>query len=637
MTTGSLQELLSDLTLLLYGGARGGDRLGRHARALHRLAAQAPAVRPLAEAAEKALTAPGPRALHDLGLLLRQARAGLAGTDADGAIRPVEPSGPWATPLAPDALGPLVEALRPAAWQDRDTLMRAAEAARPDLRLAGPLLAGLAHRTGRSGEYLAAEALPALAPGLAGELRRGLDLRGGAADARRLAALYNIDPKSAAEFCRAALAEGSDVVKAQAVQCLACEGPDEGERAALDVLRQKKARGGARQAALRALAPSREDEALEHLLAGLARPGTAWQATQALLRGRHPGLAARLLEAARAAADKLAAGPPGPAPPKQADYLRNLLILLAQRGGPAGVRQILALADHPSEAVRATAVAALNQAGTYGPLGPDAVAELVAALGHKEERVRAAAVGQLGGIGRKAKAAVPALIEALRKDPMPSVRSAVATALGQIGQPREEVLKALCQALWDRDAGPSGYAAHAIGSLGAKARPAVPELLGLLRRGAPDQRSSVLDALGFLGPLTREVVLAVVAALRDPDASVRCNAARVLIALGVRAKDAVPALTDMLSSTDGWTRRYAAEALGKLGPAAAPAVEALAAVLLEPDPVLRHYGRVEAAEALGAVGPAARAAVPALLKARRDRNKQLRAAIDEALEALTDY
>jgi HEAT repeat protein len=635
---GELEELARAVWRLPAAGAAARDGLRPRARALHALAARVPALAALAAAADRALAAPAeraPAALLDLTLLVRQVRGGEAAAGADGALVPAPPSGPWATPLAPVGLRPLVEALNPAGRHGRWELKPTVEAAGPDLRLAGPLLAGFGHRHDDTAEYVAEEALPALAPGLAAELRRALDLRGDKFDARRLAALCGIDRKSGAELCRAALAEGSDAVKAQAVKCLARQGAARGERAALEVLKQKKSRAAARKAALQALAPSRRDEALGHLLEGLARPRTALEAYHALCRLTHPRLVPRLLEETRAAVAGIeAAAQAGPVPRKETDHLRQLLCLLAQRGGRPGMTTVLALADHLAEAVRATAVTALEWSVNYESAGRYAVAELAAALKHKEERVRYAVARLLGRGGPKARAAVPALAAALREEPVPSVREAAVSALGDIGEPRQAVLSALCRALRDERPWRRGGAAQALGRLKAKAGPAVPTLLGLLRRGAADQRCNALDALGAVGPVTPEVVPAVVAALRDPDERNRGYAANALIALGVRAKGAVPALVDMLHSRDGWVRWRAVGALGKMGRAAAPAAEALAALLQDRDAMYGHYARPGAAEALAAIGPAARAAVPALLEARKDRNKRLRAAVDAALAAI---
>src|SRR5438067_1215724 len=77
-----------------------------------------------------------------------------------------------------------------------------------------------------------AASVPALAP----ELRAGLDLRGKAADGRRLLALAHLDRRAGRELCRAALREGTPVVRAAALRGLALAAPGEAEREAVAAL-----------------------------------------------------------------------------------------------------------------------------------------------------------------------------------------------------------------------------------------------------------------------------------------------------------------------------------------------------------------------------------------------------------------
>jgi len=100
-----LKELSADVDRLLAAGASavaGDEGLSRRGRALHALADQVPALRPIAETIDRALAAEpakSARALLDLLLMVRQARAALATAGVAGEIGPVEPSGPWESGL----------------------------------------------------------------------------------------------------------------------------------------------------------------------------------------------------------------------------------------------------------------------------------------------------------------------------------------------------------------------------------------------------------------------------------------------------------------------------------------------------------------------------------------------------------
>ena len=82
----------------------------------------------------------------------------------------------------------------------------------------------------------------------------------------------------------------------------------------------------------------------------------------------------------------------------------------------------------------------------------DLVARLITDLKNRDAMVRRVAVVTLGGIGPRAKEAIPALIAAL-KDDDPGVRQTAAGALGGIGPEAKEAIPALISALKDGDPG----------------------------------------------------------------------------------------------------------------------------------------------------------------------------------------
>jgi len=187
---------------------------------------------------------------------------------------------------------------------------------------------------------------------------------------------------------------------------------------------------------------------------------------------------------------------------------------------------------------------------------------------------RRAGIYGLMGIGPKARAAVPALIEALDHEHFHTRYWA-------------------CRAL--REIGP-----------GAKA--AVPVLVRLLRDDLPSVRRHAAQALGGIGPeIGEEAIASLTAALEDPLEPVREDAAIALGKLGPSAKAAAPALEKALAK----------------GPLAArvPGARALWLITGRPDPAvgvlvgeLGDFNGGAAARALGEIGPPAQSAVPALRK-----------------------
>jgi HEAT repeats/PBS lyase HEAT-like repeat len=184
------------------------------------------------------------------------------------------------------------------------------------------------------------------------------------------------------------------------------------------------------------------------------------------------------------------------------------------------------------------------------------VADLVA----KVKMGDAKAAYTLGEMGPKAKDAIPALVAALQKLPMPgdSLPDNAALALGKIGP---DAVPALIDMLKDMKAEKAWqHAATALKVMGPPAREAVPVLVDVAK-GSKDPLAPLLavDALGAIGPA---------------------------------AKGAVPMLVDLLRRNklpppNG--RTHIVVTLGKIGPEAQEAVKALQEVREKADPVLRLH------------------------------------------------
>ncbi len=122
-----------------------------------------------------------------------------------------------------------------------------------------------------------------------------------------------------------------------------------------------------------------------------------------------------------------------------------------------------------------------------------------------EEGRRVRAINDLGSLGPRAKAALPALLQALdRKDDL--LCGPAAAALVKIQAEPDQAIPALIGCLLDREGHGRPDVVEALGEFGPKARAAVPVLMKLLA-----DRSS------------KDIIAAVPAALKkiDPDAAVK--------------------------------------------------------------------------------------------------------------------
>jgi len=101
-------------------------------------------------------------------------------------------------------------------------------------------------------------------------------------------------------------------------------------------------------------------------------------------------------------------------------------------------------------------------------------AELEQMLRNPNPAVQAQGAFGLSRLGPEARSAVPALIDALKKDSL--VRKNAALALGQVGPAARDAVPSLRDALTDSDWAVRRQAALALGEMGAEARQAIPAL-----------------------------------------------------------------------------------------------------------------------------------------------------------------
>jgi HEAT repeat protein len=209
-----------------------------------------------------------------------------------------------------------------------------------------------------------------------------------------------------------------------------------------------------------------------------------------------------------------------------------------ERIGPSASAALPALFESlrdPRQAVRWAAAQALSTIG----VPPSEWRRLAEALDHRDEYIRAFAAFSLGETVPRGHSAPASALAGAVRDPDPSVRVVVVTALAKIGSAEPEVVRALARALADR---------------------------------SWEYRWRAARALGRIPPGGGDAVAALAAALaHDDDLNVRREAARALGRYGPAAEGAIRELSDARRDVDPGVRQVAAWALeSAMGAASAP-------------------------------------------------------------------
>ncbi len=197
---------------------------------------------------------------------------------------------------------------------------------------------------------------------------------------------------------------------------------------------------------------------------------------------------------------------------------------------------------------------------------PEAIQILAEGLKDKDPVVRKHAIFALSNSGSAAKAAIPALIEAL-KDENPASMAAVLAAdmLGKFGPEAKEAVPALVQALESKFPAHVGSAVDALGNIGPEAKAAVPALIKLMHKPA----ALVVRIESALSRIGTPAVPALIETLNAKEDWVRLHAARALRDMTPPPREAVPALTRLLKNEHSGVQQIAREALKKIDPEAA--------------------------------------------------------------------
>jgi HEAT repeat protein len=173
-------------------------------------------------------------------------------------------------------------------------------------------------------------------------------------------------------------------------------------------------------------------------------------------------------------------------------------------------------------------------------------------------------------------------------------------ALARLGLRSEEVTSIPVRMLWD-DAQARAKAAEVLGRMGPTAKPAIPDLLDVLRGSDNLARVQAALALWKIDHRTEEVIPVLVAALKSP------------LMATPRTTLTLPGRFGTPGTLPGPLCQQAAEALGEMGPEARSAIPALTEVLK--DPQFAPYRPYYALALLKIDRQAAKLAVPTLIEA----------------------
>src|SRR5262249_43344081 len=153
----------------------------------------------------------------------------------------------------------------------------------------------------------------------------------------------------------------------------------------------------------------------------------------------------------------------------------------------------------------------------------EAVPFLIKAIGDQE--LKSYAVIALGEIGPGAEAAVPALIECVKRD---GCYFAI-NSLGRIGPKAKRAVSVLMEVANKRGGEASAAAAFALWCIDRKNPISVPVLCKALQDKDPDVRCQAIDSLGQMGSDAQKASPLILKALQDKERVVQLSAALALL------------------------------------------------------------------------------------------------------------
>ncbi len=304
--------------------------------------------------------------------------------------------------------------------------------------------------------------------------------------------------------------------------------------------------------------------------------------------------------------------------------IEQLMLMLMPRAPELG-SWVVPAADRQSAALEA-----LARIGTVSTLPP-----LIRFLQKPpktpgtEDLLRATAAGIIGGLGSKAKAAIPALLDAVRVDAGrgSALCHAALTAVNRVGGSRAEIGPVLVECLRNPDERVRRLAAAGLGQWRENAAFAVEPLKGALWQPDDAAFTEVATALGQMGAAACKSAPDLIRGLSHENSTVRGVAALNLARVRPAPELALAPLIAALKDGDDFVRARAAWALGQFGAGAAPAAVELGRALQDDHEAVQ----IAVIEALGAIGPAAAGTVPDLELAGSNRQAGLGSYVRTAL------
>lgn len=262
-----------------------------------------------------------------------------------------------------------------------------------------------------------------------------------------------------------------------------------------------------------------------------------------------------------------------------------------------------------------------------GRAKPGDMTALRAALLTNPDPARRIAVAEFLGRPGSAEtdAAMSALRQSLKNDPVVIVRLAAAVALLQLGAPPSELRPSLLPALQDDNADVRLVAAEVLGRMKPSVAE-VPALLLALRDPDANVRFSAATALKVIDPPPPEARAALVATLKDSEAGVRMEAASALGAMKP-SRSEISALIAVLRDLESDVRLAAVQALSATDVTEASVRFAFNEMLKDSEPRIR----LVVIETLGKTGTLP-AEEPAFVRALRDDDPRIRLAASTGLK-----
>jgi HEAT repeat protein len=259
----------------------------------------------------------------------------------------------------------------------------------------------------------------------------------------------------------------------------------------------------------------------------------------------------------------------------------------------------------------------------YSPPDPGTAPEawtaaVVAALADTNPLVRRSAAGALGEQAREPRQVVPALLRAL-SDPDPNVCQHAALALIKIGGPAVPELVGAVRRSAAEDGRPdpaADYVAFALKEIGG---PAAGALVGLLRHKY--ERRPHEAAAGVLAAMGRPAIPELTRALGDPSRKVRRLVVTALAQIGADDPKAVAALARVFQGDDEELAEAAGRALVQAG---SPGLQMLVAAIQGNDPDQRLLSLESLLTVRAFDREAARKALPAVALALADPTDTVR-------------